>query len=32
MIKIIKESSLKQIKKFYCKYCGCIFEADEDSY
>ena len=32
MIKIIKEGSLKLIRKFYCQYCGCIFEADDDSY
>jgi hypothetical protein len=32
MIKIIKEGSLKLIKKFHCQYCGCIFEADDDSY
>lgn len=32
MIKIIKEGNLKLIKKFHCQYCGCIFEADDNSY
>ena len=35
MIKIIKEGSprnLHSIKRFHCYKCGCIFEADDESY
>lgn len=35
MIKIIKEGSydsLHSIKRFHCNKCGCIFEADDESY
>ena len=35
MIKIIKDGSLKKmnkIKRFTCKKCDCIFEADDSSY
>ena len=35
MIKIIKEGSydtLHSIKRFHCNKCGCIFDADDESY
>ena len=35
MIKIIKDGSydiLHSIKRFHCNKCGCIFEADDESY
>lgn len=34
-MKIIKEGDLKKLKKikrFECKECGCIFEAEKDEY
>ena len=34
-MKIIKEGNLdklKKIKRFECKECGCIFEAEKDEY
>ena len=34
-MKIIKEgdlNKLKRIKRFECKECGCIFEAEKDEY
>ena len=34
-MKIIKEgdlNKLKKIKRFECKECGCIFEADKNEY
>lgn len=35
MIKIIKDGSydtLHSIKRFHCNKCGCIFDADDESY
>lgn len=34
-MKIIKEgdlNKLKETKKFYCRACGCVFEADNEEY
>lgn len=34
-MEIIKQgniSKLKQTKKFECRWCGCIFLADDDEY
>ena len=34
-MKVIKEGNirtLKKVKTFYCKICGCIFEADNSEY
>jgi len=35
MVKIIKEGNLdllRKIVRFECDECGCVFEADKDSY
>jgi len=32
IIKIGDPSRLKQIKRFTCKQCGCIFEAGKEEY
>lgn len=33
-MKVIKQGNydLKQTKRFHCKNCGCIFEADKSEY